>query len=54
MYECEKENQESLDSLNIISNCCGVNILATTDDTWLCSSCSDTIENTSTDSEDKK
>jgi hypothetical protein len=39
MYECEKENQEYLDSLNLKSSCCNDDLIATTMDNWLCVAC---------------
>jgi len=38
-YPVEKENQEYVDSLNIKSKCCNSQILATSEDDWLCSCC---------------
>jgi len=39
MYECERENQEDLDKLNIKSNCCNSDLLANSLDEWFCLSC---------------
>ena len=43
-YQCEKENQEYVDSLNIKSKCCNSEILATSGDDWICLSCGGVVE----------
>jgi hypothetical protein len=39
IYECEKENQKYLDSLNLKSKCCKVELLSNSLDEWFCSAC---------------
>ena len=44
MYDCEKENQKYLDSLHIKSKCCNDELIATTDDEYICICCGEKEE----------